>query len=64
MDTAAVVATSLEQRHIAQFLPAFMILAALANTRNKKNRKEMRTISVKWFAVVVLIHLAWAIIKG
>ena len=64
INLAAVVATSLEQRHIAQFMPAFMILAALPDTREKKTRKALRTITMCWFVVVILVHLAWAIMKG
>lgn len=61
---AAIVATSLEQRHLAQFMPAFMILAALPDTRNRKVRTEVRSIAALWFAVVVLVHVAWAAAKG
>ncbi len=60
MNTLAVVATSLEQRHIAQFMPAFMILATVADTRETPMRKFVRRIAVGWLGLVVLIHLAWA----
>jgi hypothetical protein len=63
VNVVAVVATSNEQRHIAQFMPAFIILAALPDTREKKARKELRTIMIWWFVVVVLVHLTWVIIK-
>jgi hypothetical protein len=64
INLAAVVATSLEQRHIAQFMPAFMILAALPDTREKRAREELRIITMWWLAAVILVHLAWAIMKG
>lgn len=61
MIVMVVVATSLEQRHIAQFMPAMMILAAVPDTREKGMRKRVRDIATAWFAVVALVHLAWAI---
>jgi len=64
MNMVAVVATSLEQRHVAQFMPAFIILAALPDTRLTKTRKSLRTIVMLWFIVVILVHLAWAVMKG
>jgi len=63
MNLGAVVATSLEQRHFAPFIPAIMILAALPDTRGMKVKKELRMITMWWFTVVVLVHLAWLIIK-
>ncbi len=60
MNTLAVIATSLQQRHMAQFLPALMILMALPDTRKRNERKGVQTIAKWWFALVVLVHLAWA----
>ncbi len=59
--TLTVVATSMEQRHVAQFMPAFMILAAIPDTREKVMRRKVRYIALAWFLVVTLVHLAWAI---
>lgn len=64
VNIGAVVATSMEQRHFAQFMPAFIILAALPDTRDIKVTKRLRTISAWWFAAVVLVHLAWLYVKG
>lgn len=61
INTLAVVATSMESRHIAQFMPAFMVLAAVPDTRDRKIGKYVRHIAIAWFAVVFLVHLAWAI---
>lgn len=60
MNVLAVVATSLEQRHIAQFMPAFMILAAVADTRTKTGRKRLRDAVLAWSFLVVFVHVAWA----
>ena len=64
MNIAVVVATSLEQRHFAQFMPAAMILAALPDTRKATIRNKLQMIMEWWFAAVAFIHLAWMIIKG
>lgn len=61
VNVLAVVATSLEQRHLAQFLPASMILAALPDTRNRSERNTVRVIGFFWLVVVVFVHVAWAI---
>ena len=61
INVLAVVATSIEQRHVAQFMPAFMILAAIPDTRNLVGRVIVRRIAYAWWTLVVVIHLAWAI---
>ena len=60
----AVVASSGEQRHLGQFLSAFMILAAMPDTRQARERQLVRRIATPWFAAVVLVHVAWGILKG
>ena len=55
----AVVATSMEQRHVAQFMPAFMILAAIPDTRIAAERFTVRQIACGWWGLVVFIHLVW-----
>ncbi|OHB76294.1 MAG: hypothetical protein A2Z25_24035 [Planctomycetes bacterium RBG_16_55_9] len=63
MSVEAVIATSLEQRHIAQFMPALLILAAVPDTTDVQTRMLVRRIAIGWFAVVVLAHVAWIMIK-
>jgi hypothetical protein len=63
INLAAVVATSLEQRHIAQFLPALIILAALPDTRDMIIRNKLRKIMTFWVMALICVHLAWAMIK-
>ena len=60
----AVVASSGEQRHLGQFMPAFMILAALPDTRQARERRRVRWIAAPWYAAVVGAHAAWAVMKG
>ena len=60
----AVVGTSGEQRHLAQFMPAFVIIAALPDTLIDKAKKRLRTIVRWWIGSVVLVHLAWIVLKS
>lgn len=63
INTIGVVATSLEQRHIGQFLSSFVIIAALPDTRELKVNDELRETRLWWFVGVALVHLAWAMLK-
>lgn len=58
-----VVATSLEQRHLGQFMSAFVIIATIPDTSDEKTENELRRIKVLWFSGVNLVHIAWAILK-
>lgn len=60
----AVVATSLEQRHIGQFMPAFILIAAFPDTRELKIKRELIKIFRIWFSVVILVHIAWVLMKS
>lgn len=64
MNVAAVVSTSLETRHVAQFLPALLILAVVPDTRNKMVLVNVKIIATRWFTIVALVHMAWVIAKG
>jgi hypothetical protein len=63
INTMGVAATSLELRHIGQFLGAMVILAALPDTRDTKTKNEIKNISTFWFMGVFLVHLAWVVLK-
>ena len=64
MNLMAIVSTSMEQRHFAQFMTSFLILAALPDTREKKIEKKLRMITKRWLGVIFLVHLAWALLKA
>jgi len=64
MNLLAVVATSMEQRHLAQFMPAFIIVAALPGTRQNGTRRGVWHVAIAWFALVALLHLAWIVLKA
>jgi len=61
---AAVVVTSLEARHLAASTTAFVILAALPNTRDGCQRRDYHVICAAWFAMVCGVYLAWGVLKG
>jgi hypothetical protein len=63
LNSVGVLATSLEQRHIGQFLSAFVIIAALPNTTEEVTEITVRRIKIFWFFGVFLLHLAWVILK-
>lgn len=63
VNLGAVAVTSMEPRHVAQFLPAFMILSAVPDTRDVAVRQKLRPIAVVWFAAIILLHLIWALMK-
>ena len=63
VNVLAVVATSMEQRHVAQFMPAFMILAAVPDTRDPGERRSVLKMAQGWWSVVALVHLAWFLAK-
>jgi len=60
----AVVATSMEQRHLAQFMPAFLILAAVPDMRDGETQRRVRRIAVRWFTLVALLHGLWMVLKA
>ena len=59
LNLLAVVATTLETRHLGQFLPAFLILAAVPDTRKRKSRLTVQTTAMLWCCVVLGVHLLW-----
>ncbi|MBE3118090.1 MAG: hypothetical protein IMZ50_04945, partial [Candidatus Atribacteria bacterium] len=61
---SAVALTSLEQRHLGQFVPAVIILAACPDTRCPATRRVYLKLSISWFVAVVLVNLAWVGLKG
>lgn len=64
INVLAVVSTSLEQRHLAQFFPAYIILATVPNTRCRIINSKLRSIYKLWLCFVAFLHLIWLILKG
>jgi len=60
----AVIATSMETRHHGQFLPAFVLLAAMPDTRDRDDRRLVRQARFFWLAMVALVHVAWGLMKS
>lgn len=59
LNTAAVMSTSLEQRHLAQFMAAFFVLAAIPDTRKKSVKSLLYVVGAGWIMTVVGVHVAW-----
>lgn len=59
----AVVATSLEARHLGPAMTALTILAALPDTREQWQRRQHRVIALTWFAMFGGVYLAWMLLK-
>ena len=58
-----VAATSIELRHLGQFMSAVVIIAAMPDTREQKTEKALGSIKAWWFFGVLLVHIAWGILK-
>ena len=63
VNTFAVVLTSLEQRHIGQFMAAFILIAVFLDNNSIHHRNMYRSVWFCWFGTVFLIHLLWLILK-
>ncbi len=59
----AVAATSLETRHLGQFLPAMILLAVLPDLEDPARRGELRLTGGVWFGLVAVAHVGWAVLK-
>jgi hypothetical protein len=64
LSLVSVVATSLETRHLGQFLPAFLILAAIPNTRQPRERRLVRDASLLWIGTVIAVHSLWWVVRS
>lgn len=60
----AVVMTSLEVRHLGQFLPAFLILSVLPDRREPRVRSQLKLCCVIWYGAVVVVHFLWVVLKN
>lgn len=63
MNYEAILATSFEQRHLGQFMPAFCILAAIPDINNDKNKRHLKIISKYWAGIVIFVHLVYILAK-
>lgn len=59
----SVVVTSLETRHLGQFLPAFLILSVLPDVRDPRIRSQLKFCCVIWYSAVVSIHVLYLVVK-
>ena len=63
VNVAAVVMTSLEPRHLGQFMAAFIILSVFPDQNCKSHKRKLSSVSLIWYSGVFFIHLAWIVIK-
>lgn len=63
VNLAAVAGSSKLERHLGQFLAAVTIVAALPDQDDKAQRKRVRLLYLGWFSGVVLIHVAWGMMR-
>ena len=59
----AVVITSLETRHYGQFIPAFLILAAIPDINNGAVHRQLQRLSFVWYGAVIAIHAMWLFLR-
>jgi hypothetical protein len=59
----AIAATSLENRHHGQFLPAMLILAVIPDKYDPDTMNKARFVKMGWFSFVIIGHLAWVVLK-
>lgn len=59
----SVVLTSLETRHLGQFLPAFLILSVLPDRRDPRIRSQLKRCCVIWYSAVVGVHVLYIVVK-
>ena len=64
LGVVAVAATSLDTRHLAQFVPAFLVVATVPDVRKKAIRKMVWWTQLSWLSAIGFVHLMWAITKG
>jgi len=55
--------TSMDVRHLTQFMPALMVLSALPNFKEEKIRKLYKNTLVLWSLFFLSVHSAWFVLK-
>jgi hypothetical protein len=63
MNYEAVLATSLEQRHLALSVPAYCLLSSIPDLRDKKHKRLIGRFSQWWWGYLILIHTAYPFVK-
>lgn len=56
-----IAATTVEGRHLGQFLPGFILLAAIPETRRLSASRTVMEAMIIWLGVIVFIHILWAV---
>jgi len=61
--TFSVAITSLETRHIGDFLPLLLVFAMVPDLTSTRDRLAYRNLLALFISAMVLVHLAWAVMK-
>lgn len=61
--TLSVAGTSLETRHVGAFLPLLLVVAMVPDVSSVKDRRAYRNLLILFVSAMVLVHLAWAVMK-
>ena len=61
---ACVSATTLDNRHLGQFMPAFIYIASIPRTEKPAVRVLMRNWSRRWYFAILLTYAAWLLLKA
>lgn len=61
--TLSVAGTSLETRHFGVFLPILLLIAMVPDLSLKRDRLAYRKLLTLFVSAIVLVHLAWAVMK-
>lgn len=64
INVMAVAATSLETRHIGQYAPVFLIIAAIPDPGRRSNQSLLRNTAVLWGGMVMMVHILWMVKRG
>jgi hypothetical protein len=59
---AAVAATSLETRHVGQFVLAFIVLAVVPSFHDFDDRRAIYIVALLWYSAVLFGHILWMVV--
>jgi len=60
----AVAVSTMESRHIGQFLPVMFLLATIPDWRDRHIRRKIVNLGMVWFGMLFMGHVWWWVLKG
>ena len=61
--TIAISLTSMETRHLGNFLISFIVLATIIDVRTEPNRVSLKLMNTLFYSSIFVIHLLWLTLK-